>query len=85
MYERELRPLLAFIKKHPGLSVAEVKKEIQNIPWPSGTTDNWKPPYDGTRMAKDCPAATELKWKLRYMELTGDVECKGGKWFTLHS
>lgn len=78
-YERELEPLLRWVRENPGLTVSGLEETIRAIPWPSGDPRNWKPPYEGTRM--ETPAIGCISWKLRYMELTGDVRQVRGKWW----
>lgn len=78
-YEYELKPLLEWVSAHPGLTVAGLERTLKDVPWPAGDPSTWKPPYEGTRM--DSPSLSSLKWKLRYMELTGDVRREKNKWY----
>lgn len=78
-YEHELKPLLDWVSAHPGLTAEGLKRTINAVPWPAGDPSTWNPPYEGTRI--DTPSLNCLKWKLRYMELTGDVWCEKKKWY----
>ena len=80
-YDNELKPLLEWIASHPGLTCAGIEKSIKAIPWPDGNSSTWNPPYDGTRLSRECPNIHCITWKLRYMELTGDVRREKNKWY----
>lgn len=80
-YERELKPVRKWLAMHPGLTTAALKKTIRDVPWPVGASDDWKPPYDGTRLDCWVPSLSGLEWKLRYLELMGDARQERGKWW----
>jgi hypothetical protein len=80
-YEVELDSLRAWVEKHPGLNFSQHRLEISAVPFPSGTPGSWKPPYEGTRMSHDVPSLDSIEWKLRYLELCGDVRQERGRWF----
>jgi hypothetical protein len=80
-YESELQSLLNWVKQHDGMTTAELERSLRAVPWPAGEPNTWKQPYDGTRM--DSPSIACLTWKLRYMELAGDLRQEKGKWFAM--
>lgn len=80
-YEYELRSLLNWVQQNPGLTVTKLEASIRAVPWPAGDPDDWKPPFDGTRLDHTIPNISCLTWKLRYLELKGDARQERGRWF----
>lgn len=80
-YERELETLVRWVKERPGLTVNQMKQQLHALPWPINIAvyDGSRESYKGTRF--DAPPIECLNWKLRYLELKGDLRQEKGKWW----
>lgn len=88
-YERELEPLLEWVKGHEGFTATRLKKSLQTStrwPQPLGFPDcdatlvlsetNYRQKFSFT------PTASCLLWKLRYLELSGILrKDKNDQWW----
>lgn len=61
-YEYILLPLLEWIIEHPGLTIHQHEQVIRSLSWDERLS---------------APSAAELTWKLRYLELCGEVYTEG--------
>lgn len=69
-YERELNPLIEWVRLFPGRTMANIEKEIKRLP-------------KALRQDPRVPAGHSIKWKLRYLELRGDLRCDNQQWFVV--
>jgi hypothetical protein len=74
-YEDELRPLEAFVRANPGLTVESMEDAIRK----AINSGDQAVPIN----ARGLPHLSHLMWRLRYLELSGQVRQEKRKWFAI--
>jgi len=77
-YAKQLRPLLNFVKAHPGYTAHGLKKKLKekaDEAW-AERRELYKDPETGESVPR-----VHVVWMLKYMELDGAVIRDGNKWY----